>query len=314
MFREGEQPKEKTNVNILIADGGMGDLLCALVPVNYILSTVNWIRPIIYVPDYLLDFSRNVLPKHADIRNYTEAKTRYNEKFPGLTTQWKSQHTPMRTHPIDYSYRMLTDGDGKDKNYLKFNNTDNTFNLPEKYVVLSVGAAAKTKELPNDVLNDITDYVKSKGHTPIFLGKEKSNSGVGDKGIVASMSDIDYSKGINLVNKTNLCEAASVISQAKAFIGMEGGLTHLAAFTDVPIIAGYTFVSPEVMMPTRNNEKGYKVYPVVPEVSLACRYCQSNIPLLYGHDFRNCIYEDYLCVQQLTFEKFKEQIDKVLNE
>jgi ADP-heptose:LPS heptosyltransferase len=303
----------------------MGDLLCALITVDYIIKEVKHVDPFIWVPDYMLDFSKNVLPPETKVYNFSNATKHFNNKLIGISTKWEGQHTAMRVHPTDFSNHVLIDADlpVEKKNYLKFNNEGidlTRFNLPEKYVVISVGSTAPTKELPVPVLNKIIEYVITKGYTPVFIGKSASKLGEG-KGIDkkfeianAKLAAIDYTRGIDLTNQTSLNETAAIISKAKAFIGMEGGLTHLAGFTDVKIVSGYSFVNPDILMPIRNNIKGYEVYPVVPEESLACRFCQSNIPLLYNHDFRFCFYgpDDYKCIKQLTFEKWKEAIDKVL--
>jgi ADP-heptose:LPS heptosyltransferase len=316
MFRPGEEPKRKVSINCLITDGGMGDLLCHLVTVSYLVKKVKHVDPYIWVPDYLLEFAKNVLPKEAKIYNYTTAIKKYNNKMIGISTRWAGQHTAMRCHPIDYSNHVLLDTDLpiEQKNYLKFNSEEidlSKFNLPENYVIMSVGSTAKTKELSPELLNQLADYIIEKGYTPVFIGKSEMNPGSGPK-MLAKLAEVDYTKGIDLTNKTTLTEAAAIISKAKAFVGMEGGMTHLAGFTDVKIVAGYGFVDPTRMMPIRNNLQGYNVFPLVPESTLACRYCQTNMALLYDHDFKNCYYDDYTCIKQLTFDKWKVQIDKCL--
>ncbi len=323
MFREGKGPTHKVSINILLADGGMGDLLCSLITVDYIIREVKHVDPFIWTPDYLLEFARNVLPQEAKVYDFTTASKHYNDKLIGISTRWSSQHTAQAVHPTDYSNHMLIDRDLpiEKKNYLKFNNEGidlTRFNLPEKYIVLSVGSTAAPKELSPQTYNEIVEYIVDKGYTPVFLGKSESSLGEGkriDKKFQiakAKIAEINYIGGIDLVNKTSLTESAAIISKATAFIGIDGGLLHLAGFTDTKIIGGYTFVDPDVMGIVRNNKRNDGVYLVVPEASLECRYCQTNIPLLYNHDFRDCFYDDFQCKSQLKFNKWKEQIDKCL--
>lgn len=315
MFRD-KPPQQKTTVNVLLGDGGAGDHLCSLIAVDYIKRNYSWINPLIWVPDYLLDFAKHVLPKDAVIRNYTQAKDKFNESLPGLTTQWKSQHTPMRTHPVDYAFHQLADVHfytNEKKNYLKSKPIDiSSFDLPENYIVITPTSVERVKRFSKETIDLLSQYVISLGYTPVYLGKDHVKTGRG-LDINAETPDFDRSKGIDLINKTNLIEAASIISGAKLFIGMDGGLVHLAGFTDTKIVAGYTFASPEHLMPIRNNKVGYNVFPVVPEESLGCRFCQTNWGLLYNHDFRKCRYDDYKCTKDMTFEKFKKQIDEALN-
>lgn len=316
MFRENELPKRRTAINVLLTGGGMGDLLCYLVTTNYMVTELKHVDPLIWVPDYLLDFAKNVLPKEAKVYNYTTALKKYNNEMTGVTTEWKGLHSARSIHPIDYANHMLIDNDlpMEKKNYLKFDNSNidiSQFNLPEKYVCISTGSTAKTKELPITILNQITDYVIEKGYVPVFIGKAVIEAGAGPK-MTASLAEIDYYKGINLTNKCSLIETAAIITKSTGYIGVEGGLTHLAGFTDVPMVVGYTFADPARMSPIRNNQHGYNMHYVLPDESLKCKYCVSRVSLLYNHDFKNCMYDDYLCVKQLTIDKWKRQLDKIL--
>lgn len=314
--RDGKYPKS-TYLNVLVADGGMGDHLCYLVVVDYLVKNIPWIKPLVWVPDYLYDFAKNVLPEGTRVFNFTTAAKKYKPEIGGISTQWNNRHSPMRIHPIDYGAHIMLDIELelKDKNYLKFDASKidvSSFNLPEKYVCISVGMTTYTKALPTDVTNQIVDYVISKGYTPVFLGKESSDVGGNTGKIQAIMAPIDYSKGVDLRNKTSLCESAAILDRSSGVIGMEGGLIHLAGFTQIPIIASYTIVSPEQMMPIRNGQKGWNVYAVVPEESLSCRFCQTKTPLLFEANYGKCYFDDYKCIKQLTFDKWKDQIDKCL--
>lgn len=313
---DGKKPRRVT-VNCLVTDGGMGDLLGYLTVVDHIIRDIPWIRPLVWVPDYLYKFAVHVLPKGTTIGNFEKAAKHYNGNLLGISTRWNTQHSPMRMHPIDYAAHVLIDADLEphQRNYLKFNTegVDITeFKLPEKYVVISVGATTKTKELPVETMSQIVDYVKDKGYTPVFLGKRYSHGGGNVEGVKANLAAIDYSKGIDLCDKTDLLQAAAILAGSKAYIGMEGGLGHLAGYTDIPIIIGYSFVDPAKMLPIRNNEQGWNCYPVVPESTLVCRFCQTRTPLLYEANFQECYYDDYVCLKQINFPKWKKQIDKVL--
>lgn len=75
---------------------------------------------------------------------------------------------------------------------------------------------------------------------------------------------------VNLIGRTDVMEAAAVISRALVFIGNDSGLMHLAEAVGVPVIALF---GPTV------EEFGY--YPSLPqskvlERSLPCRPCSRN--------------------------------------
>lgn len=315
MFRD-KPPSSVYTVNVLLTDGGMGDNLCSLVAVNHIRQNYPWINPLVWVPNYMYDFSKHVLPKNTIVRDYTNAQKKYNEHHIGITTAWKSQHTAMRTHPVDYAYHMLSDnhfyGNAPERNYLKIRPEEiKTAELPEYYAVVSGIAVEDVKRLSAETLDKISDYLNSLGLTPVYLGRESVETGMLTD-IKAKGNNFDRSKGLDLINKTTLLESAAIIQGAKLYIGMDGGLTHLAGFTNTKIVSGYNFVNPNHIMPIRNGICGYDVFPIVPDETLKCRFCQTNWGLLYNHDFRDCFYKDFACNKMMTFEKFKAQIDVAL--
>lgn len=316
MFRNAEDaPKSIKTINCLLSDGGMGDLLCALVAIDYIIKNYPWVNLLIWVPDYLLDFAKNVLPANAIVRNYTDAKKKYDDKRIGISTRICSQHTPAKIHPVDYAFHMLADEhvDITKKNYLKLNPIDvSHFELPVKYVVIASTAAEVVKTMPSITINEIASYVISRGYTPVFVGRTETAIGYEDIKMQAKAADINYSVGVNLIDKTNLVELGSIIEGAKCYVGMDGGVTHIAGFTNVPIIVGYTFINPQHNLPIRNHTIGYNCYRVTPPVSLGCRFCQTNMNFVYGLDYRSCFYKDYKCTTYMTSDKFIKHLENIL--
>lgn len=313
---QGRQPT-KVTINCLIADGGLGDLVAALVPTNYIIKKYPWVNLLVWVPDNLLEFAKNVLPPQAIIRDYSAAAKKYDNNRIGVATTWNGRHSPLKTHPVDYAFHMLCDEhpDITEKNYLKFDTSKvdiTRFNLPEKYVAIPIGSTARTKELPVQTYNEVAQYIKSKGYEVVWVGRAMEVIGYKDMKIEANLAEVDMSIGIDLTNKTNLCEVTAVIAGAKAIVGMDGGLMHVAGFTDVAMITSYTFVKPSQLMPIRNDQLGWNCYPITPPESLECRFCQSNINYVYDHYFKDCWYDDFLCTKGMTSDLFIEQLEKVL--
>lgn len=278
-----------------------------------------WVTILVWVPNYMKEFTKLCLPG-ISVRDYTEAKTKYNGKLPGITTQWNERHTPMRTHPVKYAFHVMADYSPQlhEINYLKPNLKKvnvQRFKLPEKYVVLQGAYTEIVKTMPASTFNGIKDYLLSKGLGVVCLGKTHNHTGYGDIAATAKVDvNYDFSNTINLIDKTSISESAKIIEGSKLFIGMDGGLAHLAGFTDVPIIAGYTFASHQHLMPIRNNILGWNVYPIIPPETLDCRFCQTKGILYYNHDFRDCLRgeEDYSCMKSMTVEKFIRKIEQVL--
>ncbi len=310
MFRNNEYPEHTENVNILLSNSGMGDCLCSLIPIDYIKKNIPYINPLVWTPDYLVEFAKHVLPKGTVVRSYSQANKKYNAKLTAVSNRWDKGISAMRIHPVDHAYMFFLDmlPSMKDKNYLKIRPEEidiSKFNLPEKYIVIPVGSTAKPKELSNHIINNISKYALIKGYKPIYLGFKENH-------LKSTLADIDYTMGIDLTEKTSVLEASAIMANSKCVIGMDGGLIHLAAFSNVPIIASYTFVNPELIMPIRNGIIGYNMYTITPSEDLECRFCQSNWLMMYDYDFVECKYEDYLCSVNLKFEQFKEKMDIIL--
>lgn len=298
-------------------NGGVGDHVGSLVAVDYIICNYPWIQLLVWVPDFLLEFSRNVLPEKAVVRDYTAMKTKYDRERTTIITEWDGRTSPMKIHSVDYAFLKLCDErvPVEKKNYLKvkMDRVDiNDIKLPERYVVLATGFTAAVREFSPDAVNGVAAYALSCGYTPVFLGQKVTPTGAAHVIKGEFRDEINFAAGINLIDKTSLLQAAKVMQGAAAVVGVDCGLLHIAGCTDVPIVGGFTTVNPELRAPIRNNELGWNFYPVVPEESLECRYCQVSTNFLYGHDYKNCIYDDFQCVKQLTADKFIAQLSKII--
>lgn len=313
---EGFNPQEKT-INIIFMNGGVGDHIASLVATDYIYKTYPWIRPLVWVPDFLLDFAKHVLPKYAKVNNYTSMQAKYNPNLTTKTTEWDGIISPMKIHCLDYAFLKLTDENPgiEHKNYLQINASQiktSHFTLPKDYVVLTAGFTASVREFPAISINEISAYLHKNNIDIIYLGQKNTTTGA--KHIIEGTfrEEVDYAAGLNLIDKTSLLEAAAVMSNAKAVIGVDNGLLHVAGCTQVPIIGGFTTVSPELRMPVRNNQLGWNYYSVTPDDSLKCRFCQVKTNFLYNHKYTNCLYKDNLCTKMMTSDKFIQHLDSIL--
>lgn len=304
----------KKTINCLVCDGGIGDLLGALMPINHLLNNSKWLNILIWVPDFLKDFTKHVLPEGAIVRNFTEAQKKYDNTKTGISTKWQGLHTPMRTHPVEYSYHVLCDihPNMEQKSYLKIKPELidlSKFNLPEKYVVMQGTFTEKVKTMPKETFNNLKQYIIDKGYSVVVVGKSLNIAGDETGNVPSKIGDYDFSNTINLIDKCSILETAGILSKAKLMIGMDGGLMHITGFTDTPMVVGTTFVTPEHIGPIRDGVKNKGVYFVEPDESLACRGCQSRLSLYYNHDFRDCLYSDFKCLSYMTYDNFIKQIE-----
>jgi ADP-heptose:LPS heptosyltransferase len=100
------------------------------------------------------------------------------------------------------------------------------------------------------------------------------------------------------------------MARAAATLGLDNGLLHLAACGPAPVVFGLTTADPRHRTPPRSE--GERTIVLTPPESLTCRFCQSRMRFLVGHNFDRCIYEDYACTKTLTGELYLRALDVVL--
>jgi hypothetical protein len=302
-------------VDIEIRNSALGDLICFFPifkiliergQVNNIYTNLNW-----------LDFLKKVFPNQRFIlRNENEMlKQRKSEYI--LCKTFLQTPNSINIPLIDWASLTLANCILKpeQKNYLNLDyiKTDvSKFKLPNNYIILTCGYTSELKKLNPIVFKEIKNYLISLGFSIVVLGKE-GNIVDGSRVLkVDILKEYDLSNTINLVNKTSILESLRIISKAEFILGVDNGLLHLAGCTNTPIIAAYTHKDPYYLMPYRNNQLGYNVYTITPSEDV-CRFCMTNY-ILQNHDYKYCDKGTFECCKSLTFEKFKEQIDKVILE
>lgn len=276
--------------NLILTDGGMGDLICQLVAVNYLLKTHTHVKFEVWVPDYLHKFAMHVL-QFDKVFPFNQATKHFDSKVPSRTSQWLNfGHTPMRTHPVDYGFHALADMhmyDMPKKNYLQIRPDQidiSKFKLPSAYACIQVTFAEEVKRMKDETICAIFGKLRSQGLEVVFLGKNKAETGTGQT-VNGYTGDYPASLGIDLVNQTDMLQSAAIIAGAKVYVGMDSGLTHLAGCTDTPIIAGYTLVDPKHVMPIKFSVIGGNTEAVTPPQDIPNRYFQTSNSFFEG-DYR----------------------------
>ncbi len=320
MYRD-DTKFEKEKYAIYFDCGGLGDLIAALPVVQYAIDNFKHMHILFWVPDYSYELVEKTLTGDYLLKIFSEYKKGITPVIPGVALT-KYADIALATHltdvaSISFLNKILKP---KEKNYLSINtHTDLTkYNLPEKYVVITIAHTTEVREFLPEKINAIVQYVKSKGYTSVFLGKETSDCGTGHviKGNVNERTNLN--EGINLLEKTSLLEAYEIMKYAKVVVGLDNGLLHLAAMSDVFIVSGFTSVEPFHREPFRHNVQGWGWISIVPPESLKCRGCQSKWVMNFGLDFRNCYYKEtkldleIQCIKQLPVEKFIEALEKLL--
>jgi ADP-heptose:LPS heptosyltransferase len=315
MFRSPSDAP-KTNINITFYGGGMGDCIAKMPAVRYLLREYKHVTADMWVPDYFMELAEYWLkdePHIRKLRPFSAMKAECDFTLPALLTH-NSTATTIHTHLVHNAYNTLLDipapEDPTDLEYYRITGEpDQNYG---NYVVITTNFTANSREMKPETINALIDWADSKSLKVVFLGKSIMDLGEQKHThILAKTSRAELHRGINLINQTSLLEAARIMSKAKAVIGLDNGLLHLAACTDVPIVGGFSTVDPNTRMPYRQGRMGHNFYPVVPDESLGCRFCQTNMNLVYKVDFRLCYYSDYKCLDLLDKRKYIDALERL---
>jgi ADP-heptose:LPS heptosyltransferase len=315
------RPKTELDIreyNFLLDRGGAGDLIARLPAIKFVLENHPYIIVNLWVHQYGVELCKKLLPySNVRVGSIDDANLHYNDTLLGRSPD-RGHISNLAMHITDHAFFTLAHrgATNEEKNYLKLEQVDvSEFNLPEKFVVITTGYTSKTREWPASSINEVVDYIISKGYTPVFLGKSFTPAYKND-GIIGTF-EADYSKGLNLIDKTDLIQANSIMSKSACVVGSDNGLLHLAALSEeTKIVYAFTSVEPHHRLPYRKNELGYNCFVVMPDrKKLKCFGCQSNMIFApTTHDFRDCWYgnDDIQCTKSLTSDLFIEQLEKIL--
>lgn len=197
----------------------------------------------------------------------------------------------------------------------------------EDYIVFTPGFTAPSRQWPSVFVNRLAKRVRaarrledgsivlpgqanwptarqSAGLTPVLLGtsaKQRLQTGEGDYILAGLDPGIDRSLFTDLWDKTNLVQALGIIQKAKAVVGVDNGLLHLAACTDTPVVAGVTTLKADKRIPAdAANGK-----TIILEAQVPCQGCQSE-SFAVNHDWKFCPSPrmNYACTLTMTDERF----------
>lgn len=155
------------------------------------------------------------------------------------------------------------------------------------YVVITCGGTTPIRTMTGEHINPLIDHVKSRGLTPVFLGKrDLLNTG---KLTTSFADDTDFSKGLDLRDQTAVKDAACILQHAACTVGIDGGLLHLAAMMkDSRIVFGYNITSVEHRIPRRSH--GRTINVTLTDEELPCIGCQSKWKSIPNHLYDECFY------------------------
>lgn len=164
------------------------------------------------------------------------------------------------------------------------------------YIVMAIGAAHKTKSIPESTAKEI---ILNSSFPFIIVGGKK------ERPMAQELVKIAPERVLNKCEILSLGQSASVIRQSRLVITPDTGMMHIAAAFNKNIISIWGNTVPELgMYPyLPKNKSGYSIHEVE---NLKCRPC-SKI------GFSKCPEKHFNCMNQQDIKKINEQIDKFWN-
>lgn len=311
MFRSPADAKPVT-LNFAMDNGGLGDQIAKTPVINYILKNYLNVSLNLWAPKYMIELLDYWYKGNPRITINLMDNVRNADNTLAALTSKSKHHTSLKTHIVSVMFHVMLDIEepiGPDMEYSRIKVEPNG---RKPYIVICPNYTANSRQMLPEAITEMAIWAKSKGLDVVFLGKSETYS-TSFITITGISPPADYSSlGENLLDKTTLLEAAQLLGNAKAVVGLDSGLLHLAACTNVPIVAAFTTVNPDHRAPFRDGIKGKNFYPVVPDTSLGCRFCQSNMQFIYEHSFKECYYGDFLCTKQLTANKYIDRLSAIV--
>lgn len=324
-------PMYPFDMAFVFMNGGMGDYICWLPAIEWLMYEATWIRGTVIVPIYFQEvmeyFMKPRMPdwKFSTYKQINEVPRINDMPFRGPVDLQRESLNATGAHLLTCGWVYFTNKEGPPPGYdryPRFKPEDlDRMELPElarslepkKYVVMTTGMTTNSRRIPSGYWNTVIEHVVARGLTPVFLGKSLMETGNAFNVHTQFDQALKTNLGVDLRDKTSLLQAASIMSRAAAVVGHDNGLLHLAGCTDTPIVMGYNLASPEHRRPHRAVGRVYDVHLQPGE--LACNFCQSNTNFVIGYNFRECFYKDNKCLDMLfdnQGKRWKDAIDKAI--
>lgn len=291
----------------------MGDCIAWMAAIQYIAENYNYVQGHLVVPKYFKELAGRFMERHRHWKVHTELATCPNKVQIKQQMEHPVNATAMHLVDLGFIYYLGTDSVPPESKLYPVLNLKGV-KLPKqlrelRYVVMTPVIEANNRRMTAEAFNAVCDHLNQIGLTPVFLGKtgmERRSGSIDEK--------YDLSRGLDLINKTSLLEAAQIMDHAQMVIGIDNGLLHLAGCTSATILYGYTMVGPTHRRINRRH--GWTVELYGDKAQLPCLFCQEKVRFFLHHDFRTCVYQENTpqCVKMLNKESWIANIDMVVKE
>lgn len=327
------------DLSVVSSHGGLGDMIARLPAFRYVHKNYKHVSQTIYYQDYFVDLARYLLPEDERLKYKKLSECPFMLKKPYVNFD-PERLTTLQLHLTTHAFLMMLDQVPPDARSMSYPKSEYVFysrasalnqELHEMLtetpcVVVTTGYTAESRAWPAAHVNTLGRKLREQGLTPVLLGsKEPMVTGNAGDDIKTRYDDeIKADLFADLRGKTSLIEALGVMQRAKAVVGVDNGLLHLAHCTDTPVVYGLTTLKPEHRIPFRidtdlynrtaslawRDDDWYAKHGLteVLESSVPCGGCQSR-GFAINHDWRTCLFDDYSCTLTLTADRFLAKLD-----
>lgn len=295
-------------ISLVLSFSALGDYICVLPALKAMLSEGRLHKALTYPYRIKLLEVAGIDPEHIFVLDEKVAKPFDTCGYKVFDISADASSAPFRMHLTDYaSYNacsaILKPSEKNiplaDKSKLPANPYSGG-----RYVVIAPTYHQPSRRFTPDTFDRIKRHCLASGYEIIILGSNDPHKEVNG-------AEFDLKGCLNLVNKTTLLESIAIIGDAKAVVTMDSGLVYLAAMTDTPIVAGYTFVDPYYRLPYRHNELGWKCKAVVPKSG--CKFCSNTLAAYFVTFDSECPAGlDFECTKKLDPEDFVAGLEELL--
>lgn len=161
-------------------------------------------------------------------------------------------------------------------------------NMDNPYIVLAIGSNWPNKRWPIKHFARLVDMIYDAGVIPVVVG-----GGAVDMGLLAELNAAVEIPPLSLVGQTNFRELTYILQQARAVVGGDTGVTHLAAGLGTRTIE---FAGPT--NPVRSGPYGQPDNAIVAD--RPCRFC-----------YKRACPKGLDCLDVITAEQIREKLFNV---
>jgi ADP-heptose:LPS heptosyltransferase len=180
--------------------------------------------------------------------------------------------------------------------------------LPHSFIAVQISAGNNKVQYKNWPVKYWVEFLqmiqKNYPAKKIVLVGDENESGLGQQITLALKENV-----ISLIGKTTVKEVMNILAQSDFFIGLDGGLMHLAVALKKP-----TFT---IWGPSSENLYGYeKLDPQLHKcvhLNLSCRPCSAWINANHSKAMNPDVCPDHACIQQLLPLEVFNQLTQYVN-